>query len=185
MLLNKKLNQSAATAGVHSVHNPFELELSKCVFVFRAVLLCLFCALVRGARLCRLRKDVFGHADGVWILLDVVLCADPTLQLPINADNHVRALLRSTQWSLFLFAGVPLFVTAAEKGKRGLAVLAVACMALQRSAAAMLTQNSIDVALALLALRPMWLVVSMVVGTQKVNDEATLRRLRRRGEHVV
>jgi len=72
---------------------------------------------------------------------------------------------------------VPLFVAAAESRRRGLAALVVAGMALQRSAAALLTQSTTDIGLAVLALRPMWLVASMVVGA---------RQPRRPGEeHVV
>ena len=153
------------------------VELSKYVFAFRVILLFLLCALVRGARLCRLRRGVFGPADGLWITLDVFLCADPSAQLPEDPASHLRALFRSAQWSLFLFCGVPLFVTAAERQRRGLAALFVAGMALQRSAVALLTQSTTSIGLAVLALRPMWLVASMVVGA---------RQHRRRGEeHVV
>ena len=152
-------------------------ELSKYVFAFRVILLFLLCALVRGARLCRLRRGVFGSADGLWIILDIFLCADPSAQLPEDPASHMRALFRSAQWSLFLFCGVPLFVAAAESQRRGLAALVVAGVALQRSAAALLTQSTTDIALALLALRPMWLVASMMVGA---------RQHRRRGaQHLV
>ena len=116
-------------------------ELSKYVFAFRVTLLFLLCAVVRGARLCRLRRGVFSHSDGFWIILDIFLCADPSAQLPKDSANHLRALFRSTQWSLFLFCGVPLFLAAAERERRGLAVLVVAGMALQRSAAALLTRE--------------------------------------------
>ena len=153
------------------------VELSRYLFVVRAILLFILCAVVRGARLCRLRRGVFGPADGLWIALDVFLCADPSLQLPKDPASHLRALFRSTRWSLFLFCGVPLFVAAAESRRRGLAALVVAGMALQRSAAALLTRSTTDIGLAVLALRPMWLVASMVVGA---------RQPRRCGEeHVV
>ncbi len=152
-------------------------ELSKYVFAFRVILLFLLCAVVRGARLCRLRRGVFGSADGLWIILDIFLCADPSAQLPKDSARHLRALFRSAQWSLFLFCGVPLFVAAAESQRHGLAALVVAGVALQRSAAALLTQSTTDIALALLALRPMWLVASMMVGA---------RQHRRRGaQHLV
>ena len=108
---------------------------------------------------------------------DIFLCADPSAQLPKDSANHLRALFRSTQWSLFLFCGVPLFLAAAERERRGLAVLVVAGMALQRSAAALLTQSTTNIALAVMALRPMWIVVSMVAGA---------REHRRRGaQHLV
>lgn len=142
-------------------------ELSKYVFAFRVILLFLLCALVRGARLCRLRRGVFGPADGLWLTLDIFLCADPSAQLPKNSASHLRALFRSTQWSLFLFCSVPLFVAAVENKRRGLAVLVVAGMALQRSAAALLTQSTTNIALAVMALRPMWIVVSMVAGAHQ------------------
>jgi len=126
---------------------------------------------------CRLRRGVFGFSDGLWITLDALLCADPIWRVPPDPASHLRALFRSTRWSLFLFCGVPLFVAAAESRRRGLAALVVAGMALQRSAAALLTQSTTDIGLAVLALRPMWLVASMVVGA---------RQPRRRGEeHVV
>lgn len=141
-------------------------ELSKYVFAFRVILLFLLCALVRGARLCRLRRGVFGPADGLWITLDVFLCADPSAQLPGDPASHLRALFRSAQWSLFLFCGVPLFVAAAESRRRGLAALVVGFMALQRSAVALLTQSTTNIGLAVLALRPMWLAASMIVAAR-------------------
>ena len=142
-------------------------ELSKYVFAFRVILLFLLCAVVRGARLCRLRRGVFVPSDGLWIILDIFLCADPSAQLPEDPASHLRALFRSVQWSLFLFCGVPLFVAAAERERRGLAVLVVAGMALQRSTAALLTQSTTNIALAVMALRPMWIVVSMVAGARQ------------------
>ena len=167
MLRGGKSNQSAPIPAA---------ELSRYVFAFRVILLFLLCAVVRGARLCRLRRGVFGPADGLWITLDVFLCADPSAQLPEDPASHLRALFRSAQWSLFLFCGVPLFVAAAESQRRGLAALVVAGMALQRSAAALLAQSTTNIGLAVLTLRPMWLVASMMVGAHQH---------RRRGEERV
>lgn len=152
-------------------------ELSKYVFGFRATLLFLLCVVVRGARVCKLRRGVFGLADSLWITLDVFLSANPLWRLPQDPGTHLGALFRSTRWSLFLFCGVPLFVAAAERQRRGLAVLVVVCMTLQRSTAALLTHSPDHVGLAILALRPMWLAASMIVGA---------RPDRRRGDqHVV
>lgn len=152
-------------------------NLTTYVFVFRATLLLLLCVVVRGARACKLRRGVFGPADSLWITLDVLLCANPLWRLPRDPATHLGALFRSTRWSLFMFCGVPLFVALAERRRRGLAALVVVCMTLQRSTAALLTHSPNHVGLAILALRPMWLVASLVVAA---------RPDRRRGsQHVV
>ena len=136
--------------------------MSKNLFALRLLLLFIVCLLVRGSRLCKLRRGVFGPADGLWIAADACLCADPLWRLPSNPAAHLRALALSAQWALFLFAGVPLFVAAAERRRRGLAVVAVAAMALQRSAAALLSRSPVSVALAVCTLRPMWVAATMV-----------------------
>lgn len=152
-------------------------ELSGYLFTVRLILLFIVCALVRGARVCKLRRGVFGPPDTLWVSLDVLLCANPMWRAPTDPATHLRAFFHSTRLSLFLFGGVPLFVAATEHKRRGLAVLVISFMALQRSAAAMLTQNPSHVALAALTLRPMWLTAAMMVDA---------RAKRHRGEeHVV
>ena len=145
---------------------PSNAELSGYLFAVRVILLFIVCALVRGARVCRLRRGVFGSLDSLWVALDALLCADPIWHAPRDPATHLRALFRSARLSLFLFGGVPLFVAAAERRRRGLAVLVVAVVALQRSATALLTQNPSHLALAAMTLRPMWLAASLVAGAK-------------------
>lgn len=156
---------------------PYKPELSVYLFVVRVILLFIVCALVRGARVCRLRRGVFRSTDGLWVLLDVLLCANPLWRAPSDPATHLRAFFYSIRFSLFLFGGVPLFVAAAERKRRGLTALVVGFMALQRSATAMLTQSPTHAALAALTLRPLWLATEILNGA---------RETRCRGEeHVV
>ena len=114
-MLQQKIHSNSLDMYAYELSDSMVTVMSKNLFALRLLLLFIVCLLVRGSRLCKLRRGVFGPADGLWIAADACLCADPLWRLPSNPAAHLRALALSAQWALFLFAGVPLFVAAAER----------------------------------------------------------------------
>lgn len=162
-----QLSEARAVSTVH--YSASATEVSQYFFAVRLLLLVAICALLRGGRVCKLRRSLFGPADGLWIAVDAVLCANPFLRVPDDSATQLRELYTSARLSLFLFGAVPLFLVAAERKRRGLAVLLVAVVALQRSATAMVTKNPVHALIAALTVRPVWLAATLLSTERSAN----------------
>lgn len=171
-MLRRNATQSRSTQSP-----PPLTELALYLFAFRVVVLCTLCVFLRGSRVCKLRRKVFSSADILWFMLDTLLCADPLAQPPLDPTAHLPSLYYSSRLSLFLFAGTPLFLLAAESNRRGLATLLAVTMAMQRFTTAMLTECVSHYFVAGLSLRPLWIASSL--------SAAPRRSKERRRKHIV
>ena len=145
----------------HFAQTPPVAALPAYLFGFRVLLLCSVCFFVRQTRVCRLSKKVFCRADILWLVLDTVLCADPFATPPLDQTEQLSSLYYSARLSLFLYVSTPLFLLAAESGRRGLAVLVAVFMCMQRFTIAMIAERLVLYSVAGLSLRPLWIASSL------------------------
>lgn len=111
--------------------------------------------------MCRLRRKMFRPVDILWLIMDTLLCADFLAPAPSNSAEHLSSLYSTAKLSLFLYVGTPLFLLAAESGRRGVTVVVGVGMAMQRCTLAMFTGSASHCAVAALSLRPLWIASSL------------------------